>query len=118
MRAMGVLVATMIPMGFVLAAALVAPVSISVTPRVMLAGQTIRLTCTVPRSPDNRWLNYGVAGYSYSMRQLDGEHAPVTFAAFVDHLPCGAADAFCDLTQAGERHTTVTAGITVAGCDP
>ncbi len=118
MRQTGALVVVMILIGFALIVALSSPVAINVTPRVLLAGQTIRLTCVVPRSPENRWLNYGVAGYTYSMRQLDGDQAPITYTAYVQHVPCEASEAFCDLVQAGERHATVTAGITVAGCEP
>lgn len=98
-------------------------VSISVTPQAVPVNGTIRLTCTVPRHPDNRVLVMGVyydgsVVYRASERQLDGESAPITHTMYVDHLPCDAVVAQCYLLPAIGRQYRAVQALTIAGCTP
>ena len=93
-------------------------VSVSVMPRVVMAGNTIRLTCKVPQHPDNRLLDYGVANYrEHSQRQLDGEHSRMTWEAYVDHVPCVADAVYCAVLRADGQWHTDSVPLEVAGCD-
>ena len=96
-------------------------VSIAVVPTVFPVGGTLRLTCTVPRHPDNRWLVLGVyyegsVVYQASERQLDGELAPVTHVMYVDHIPCDATVAQCYLLPSVGPQFRATQSVVVAGC--
>lgn len=92
-------------------------VSISVTPKVVLANGTIRITCTVPRHPDNRWLSIIVPDVTSSNRQLDGEAEKITHVMTVPHIPCGVLVVACDVEDNLERHFTAVTQVTVAGCE-
>lgn len=95
------------------------PVTVSVYPQTVMAGGAVRLRCTVPKDPANRWLDYGLDGYTGSGRQLDGAAAPVTYQVTVDHLPCDVGPAYCRLTRAGKPPVTATRAVLVAACgDP
>ena len=96
-------------------------VSIAVTPTVLSVGAILRVTCTVPRHPDNRWIEIGVyyeggVVYQSSLRQLDGETALVTHVMTVTHMPCDATVAQCYVVPAvGPTYRAVRA-VVVAGC--
>ncbi len=95
--------------------------SIAVTPALVPAGGTVRVTCTVPRHPDNRWLEIGVyygggVVYQSSLRQLDGEAAPITHMMTVDHMPCETVVALCYLIPAVGRQYRAVRAVEVAGC--
>ena len=83
----------------------------------VLVNGAIRITCTVPRHPDNRWLSIGVPGMSSSTRQLDGESAAITHTMTVTHLECGVTEVVCDVEDNLERHYQAQTSITVAGCE-
>lgn len=98
-----------------------ARVSIAVTPVVVMAGASVRVTCTVPQHPDNRWLVIGVyyeggVVYQASERQLDGEAAPVTHVMTVTRVPCEAAVAQCYVIPAVGPQFRVNREITVGAC--
>lgn len=88
-------------------------VSIRVTPQTMFGGQSLRLTCRVPRDENNRWLEMGVDGYTSSTHQLDGAASRVTWEQMYHHIPCGTERVFCVLTKAGGRTRQVSASVTV-----
>ncbi len=97
-------------------------VSIAVVPAAIPAGGTLRVTCTVPRHPDNRWLEIGVyyeggVVYQSSLRQLDGESAPVTHTMYVTHMPCEAVVASCYLIPAVGPQARVVRAVEVVGCN-
>lgn len=89
---------------------------VTVSPQAMLVDSYVRVTCHVPRDPDNRCVQFGIVEGSTSLRQLDGEAAPITWTLELSHAPCGAELAFCEVTRIGcvER---VQAPLSVAGCD-
>ncbi len=87
--------------------------TIRVTPTTLFGGGAIRLTCRVPRDPDNRRLEYGVEGYTSSERQLDGEASRVTWDALIDHVPCGVERVFCEVTRADRKRVRATAPLVV-----
>lgn len=92
-------------------------VSILLYPQVLLAGQAARLECRVARHPDNRWLQYGVAELGVSLRQLDGEAAPVIYHRLLTHVPCGQFEAFCLLTDSKRQERYVSRSLVVSGCE-
>ncbi len=96
-------------------------VSIAVLPTIVPAGGTVRVTCTVPRHPDNRWLEIGVyyeggVVYQSSLRQLDGDTAPITHTMLVDHMPCEAVVASCYLIPAVGPQARAVRAVEVVGC--
>lgn len=92
-------------------------VSIKVTPQTVMAGGTIRVTCTVPRDPANRMLEVGLYPVQSSQRQLDGADARVTWEFYFDHVPCTAERAVCLLHAQGKGDVFQEATVLVAGCD-
>lgn len=92
-------------------------VSVRVSPAVVLANGATRVTCTVPRSADNRMLEMAIPGYSRSEYPLDGESAPVTHARIIDHLPCGVDEVDCRIFTAGGQTFAAVTSLTVAECD-
>lgn len=99
--------------------ALMAPddrLRVAVSPTVMLAGHAVRVTCHLPKDATNRWLRFGVEGWTDSLRQVDGEDAPLTWTLDLSHVPCGVEQAFCEVTRTtcAER---VTTRLAVAGCN-
>lgn len=98
--------------------ALLAPdrLRVSVSPSVMLAGRSVRVTCHLPKDASNRWLRFGIEGWTQSLRQVDGEDAPMTWSLELSPVPCGVEQAFCEATRTAcvERATT---RLVVAGCN-
>lgn len=76
----------------------------------------MRVRCTVPRDPVNRWLDYGIDGYATSGRQLDGDQARVTHEYVFTHIPCEAGPAFCSLRDARGHTRRATMSFTILGC--
>lgn len=98
-------------------------VSIAVVPTVSLVNGTARLTCTVPRNPDNRWLVLGAyyddgVVYQSSMKQLDGKDAPVTHVLYIQHIPCDLAAMSCLLYDTLGKQYAAVQTFTVSGCNP
>lgn len=105
-------------LGFWVSAAYSVPaVMIDVQPHALLPGAAVRLRCSVRRDEANRWLDYGIEGVSSSGMPWEGEEAAVTRQAFIDHVPCGAGDAFCAVRRADGSVRRATTGLTVAGCE-
>lgn len=100
-----------------LAAAAVEPVSIHTSSFVVQENQAFRVTCTVPRNPENRRLVMGVEGLRSSDRQLDGDDSPVTHNLFIDHVPCGVGPAFCTLIQSNGKERKAVLAVRVIGGD-
>lgn len=92
------------------------PVSIKVTPQVVMAGHSVRVTCSVPRRSENRSLSAGLVNVQSSDRQLDGDQSRIAWEFVFDHVPCDAELAFCAV-HALTRDSLVTAPIQVAGCE-
>lgn len=96
-------------------------VSISVTPSAVPVGGSIRLTCTVPHNPDNRWLVMGAyyeggIVFKTSERQLDGDQASITHVFQIPRVACDVAIVDCYLIPAVGRQYHATREIVVAGC--
>lgn len=94
-----------------------ARVSIAVLPTAAMVNGTVRITCTVPRHPDNRWLTIGIPGYRTSGGDLDGASAPVTHTMYVEHVPCEAEEVVCEVTDALGKVYRAARPLVVAGCD-
>lgn len=92
-------------------------IAIKVSPQVVAAGGTIRVTCTVPRDAANRMLEVGLYPVQSSQRQLDGADARVTWEFYFDHVPCAAERAVCLLHAQGKGDAFQEATVLVAGCD-
>lgn len=98
-----------------LAAAGEPQLTIDVYPRVLFAGGTLHLTCRVPPSSGNRYLDFGIQDYRVSRDELDGK---VTHEVWLEKVPCDVGPAFCAVTDAAGKVRVVTAQYTMAGCEP
>lgn len=89
---------------------------VDVSPTAMLVGATVRVTCHLPRDASNRWLRFGIEGWTETLRQVDGEDAPMTWTLTAFHAPCSAEIAFGEVQRLGgvERVQTL---MKVAGCN-
>src|SRR6185369_5210056 len=74
---------------------------VSVSPQAMLVGATVRVTCHLPRDASNRWLRFGIEGWTETLRQVDGDDAPITWTLTAMHAPCGAELAFGEVQRLG-----------------
>ena|SRR5690242_4467079 len=93
--------------------------AIKVTPRVLFAGGALRLTCHVPRDPNNRLLEYGIINYrERSQRQLDGDHAPITWQMLMEKIPCGSGPAYCAVVKNDSSSELVRETFELVGCEP
>lgn len=92
-------------------------VTIKVSPYVVMAGGTVRVTCRVPRHPENRRLTIGLSNYRESQRDLEGEYAPVTHEVTYEHVPCETDLAYCAVEDSAGRGAVARQNLTVAGCD-
>jgi hypothetical protein len=93
-----------------------ARVYISVTPSVLQAGDSVRLTCTVPKNADNRWLKIGIEGYRTSIFQLDGDSAPITHTFIVQKVGCDTPLAICVVKDNLDREYPAVRELGIAGC--
>lgn len=109
-------VATGVLFGLLSFASAPARVSVTAYPHVVELGGTVRLTCTVPRDPANRWLDYGVGEDTSSGRQLDGDQAPSVWTMYVRHVPCASA-AWCIVRLNDGRSFRATTNLLVSGCE-
>jgi hypothetical protein len=91
-------------------------VAVSVFPHVLPYDAALRMTCTVPRDAENRWLQYGLGNDDVSGRQLDGDKAPSVWTVFVPHVPC-ASTVWCAVTTNAGRTYMASTAILVSGCD-
>lgn len=92
-------------------------VEIRLEPRSFFADGDVRLTCTVPRHPLNRRLGYGIAEYRHSERDLDGEHAPITYETWIKHVPCGVGPAYCAVARSDLTIERVVLPLNIANCE-
>lgn len=93
-------------------------VSISVRPRVIMAGGAFWLTCRVPRDSHNRLLEYGVVDLRPgSQRDLEGDAAQITWKVLVERVPCDVGPAYCAVKTDDGRWERAALPITVAGCE-
>lgn len=93
-----------------------AAVTVDVYPRVLIAGGTVRLRCSVPRQAENRQLDYGIEGLSASSVPLEGESAAVTRQVYLQHVPCGVGDAYCAVTRSDGSTRRAVQALSIAGC--
>jgi hypothetical protein len=92
--------------------------AIRLNPQAILAGNSVWLTCRVTPDARNRKLAFGLAGVQASERQLDGDHAPITWGPIeFKHVPCGAGPAYCIVERQGERPLQAMAELNVGGCE-
>src|SRR5690349_2089063 len=79
------------------------PVSISVWPRIAQYGGYVRVSCKIPPSKENRWVDIGVEGFTNSRVQLDEDSSLLRTRQFEEPL-CGEQIAYCDLlTRDGKQ---------------
>jgi hypothetical protein len=91
---------------------------VSVSPRVMMAGSAVRVTCRVPRHSANRSVTWGFTDWTTSTRQLDGESSMITWTLELKRVPCDPGEAFCVVARVGARQPErASSHVEVAGCD-
>ena len=88
-------------------------ISLVVQPHVLLREGLVRLECHLPHHPENRWLEFGLEGWSLSLRQLDGDKAAVIYTQLV-RVPCGEQVVYCLLTDAAGHAYAARAPVLVA----
>lgn len=92
-------------------------VYIATMPLVMQVGDSVRITCTVPKHPDNRWLKIGMDNYRTSTVQLDGDTAAITHVFLVSHVPCDTPIAVCVVEDNLGKTFTASRELVIAGCE-
>lgn len=105
---------------YALTAALTAPVTIKVSPAVVLVGQGVTLTCRVSPEEGNRRLSFGIEGSERERSdwQLNGAEKQQTWGPFrIERIPCDVGVAYCEVQRADGRVFRVTQALTVGGCD-
>lgn len=102
---------------FLVALAALPRVGLVVRPQVVYAGHTIFIECRVPRWPDNRQLDMGLAGWAVSSRSLEGASAAVIYTQRLT-APCDPdLMAFCLLTTADGQTYRARSAVLVIGCE-
>lgn len=83
-----------------------------------MSGGSVRLRCSVPHHPEHRWLEMGIDGYTSSLREVEGEDAPITHEMVITHIPCLGAvtTAFCVVTKFNRSQERALATLVVGGC--
>lgn len=92
-------------------------VSATLTPMVVRAGGSVRVTCRVPRDADNRGLEIALVPVQSSFRQLDGAESAITWSLFFEHVPCWAESALCIVHSVGNRDAIARRPLEVVGCN-
>jgi hypothetical protein len=108
-----------------LALELEAPVSIRVSAHSIMAGSSVRVTCRVPRNPENRGLTALLTGsedpnglvYRSMFDQMDGESTRPTHEFTFTKVPCDVDLAACVLERQGSPNAVVRESLVVGGCD-
>lgn len=91
---------------------------IKVLGMVTQAGGDVRITCHVPRDPDNRGLEVGIENYRSSFFDMEGADAPITYEVWVKRMPCEAGAAYCFLKSNGAKvNQVVRQRLIVSGCE-
>jgi hypothetical protein len=93
-------------------------VSIHVSSRNVYVDQALRIRCTVPHNPDNRFVEAAIDDSQYSQRPLEGEFAAITNDFFFDHLQCVDDRASCAVRTMNRSDAVASLSITVVGCGP
>jgi hypothetical protein len=75
-------------------------VKIRLSAGVVQTGNTLQITCTVPRHESNRKLGVGIVDDSASERDLEGASAPVTHYFRFKPSICGENIAYCLIARA------------------
>lgn len=86
--------------------------------QVLAENGSVRLTCHIPRSEDNRWVELGIEGYRSSRMDMEGENAPKTFQILFQRVPCGVGAAYCAYGGIpGSKVTGTKLNLVVSGCE-
>lgn len=86
--------------------------------RVLAEGGSLQLTCHVPRSEDNRWVELGIEGYRSSTIEMEGANSPKTFQILFNRVPCGVGAAYCNVGGIPGSHVMSTKlPVLVSGCE-
>jgi hypothetical protein len=85
---------------------------LEVYPRVVLAGNAVKITCYIPESLDAKTYEFGLSG----MQRSTGPVEKIEYTRIIDRVECGATVAYCSIATATEVKRLTTT-LTVAGCD-
>lgn len=89
------------------------PITIKVNRTVLYPGDTLVVTCSVPRHEDNRKVEGVLADYTSSEHQLDGEASAITHRFEFKKIPPDVEIAGCRLTDKYGRQSTALQQIQV-----
>lgn len=90
---------------------------LSTFPSVLMQGQTLQLTCLVPRNLANRQLSMGIVDSVYSSRQLGEPDDRVQWVLTLPHAQCDWRMAFCAVMRQDNQQSVVQARVLVGGCE-
>jgi hypothetical protein len=92
--------------------------TISLNPRIVLAGNSMRMTCRIVPTDATRFVSFGISGLRSSGRQVDGADGVRTYEFLVDRVPCKVGPAFCITTDNANHQESSTLSFEIAGCEP
>lgn len=89
---------------------------VSVSPQVIMNGGTVRVTCRIPRLPENRRISFGVPG-SMSTIDLEGDNSRSTYQKTIQRVGCFDTPATCILTDNMGKSQISKMDLHIGGCD-
>jgi hypothetical protein len=92
--------------------------TITLYPRVVLAGNSMRMTCRIDPTEKTRSVSFGISGLRTSGRQVDGADGIRTYEFLVDRMPCKVGPAFCATTDNTGHQEVSSLPFEIAGCEP
>lgn len=101
---------------WLLLAALLPRVGISVQPRIAKFKEALRIECRIARHPDNRYLILGLVDITESHREIHGEHDRVIHELIVRSVPCETVLAYCLLVDQHGKSYVARQSVLVFPC--
>jgi hypothetical protein len=92
--------------------------SITLYPRAVMAGNSVRMICRIVPTEATRFVSFGISGLRSSGRQVDGADGVRTYEFLVDRVPCKVGPAFCITTDNANHQESSTLPFEIAGCEP
>lgn len=91
--------------------------TLMITPQALMDGSTMHLICRVSHDADNRNVRWGVEGVAVSGVSMEGDHAPTVYDRWIQHVPCGVSEAFCEVKKVTGATKRIVRPFQVTGCE-
>lgn len=92
-------------------------VKIKLSGAAVFAGQALRITCSVARHPNNRWVEFGIVNFRSSGQSIEGEDSMVTYQYTFTHVPCEAGPAYCAVQTSDGKTQVAQQPFRVLNCE-